>query len=132
VAKITAAQRKDWRTLPLTDWNPLTFHAYFADMNREHYGIDEYLPTRNWGFEQRQLKVAIESHGAVTLKAAFDEMFRTYRPTREYPILTAGFAISYRLNAELARMRANQRRANPQPYVNDDGNLTADEVAAWL
>jgi hypothetical protein len=114
--KITAEQRRDWRILPLADWNVMTFLAYFAGMNAELYGAETYLPMRNYAFEQGALKRAITLHGPEVLREACDEAFRTYKPTRDYPLLTAGFAISYRINAIipaiLARKADDERRAS--------------------
>lgn len=104
--RISREQRRDWKSLDYADWNTLTIHSYFADMNRELFGITEYLPMRNWSFEQGVIKRALDEHGAELLRRAFDEIFRTYRPTREYPLLTAGFAINYRLNTLIPKMRA--------------------------
>lgn len=119
--RITREQRLDWRNLDYSEWNTNTVHAYFADMNRELYGI-EYAPMRNWRFEQGVIKRALDEYGAEVLHRVFDECFRTYRPTREYPILTAGFAICYRLNtlapriiAEIAEERASKAAAKPKP-----------------
>jgi hypothetical protein len=122
--------RKDWRNLPLDQWNTLTFHAYFADMNRELFGIETYLPMRNWGFEQAQIKRALSLYGAEILRAAFDECFRTYRPTREFPLLTAGFAISYRINSVIPRILAERERKEASGPVNN--GKSASELAAWL
>ncbi|MCR8843138.1 hypothetical protein NQ117_05550 [Paenibacillus sp. SC116] len=108
--KITAEQRKDWRNLPYDQWNVLTVQAYFADMNRELFGIESYLPMRNYGFEQGVIKRALSEHGAELLKRAFDDCFREYRPTREYPLLTAGFVISYRINTIIPRLKAEIKR----------------------
>lgn len=113
--RITAEQRRDWRNLPTADWNVMTFLAFFAGMNAELFGAETYLPMRNYAFEQGALKRAITLHGPEVLREACEEAFRTYRPTREYPILTAGFAISYRINAViptiLARKADEERRA---------------------
>lgn len=118
--KITAEQRKDWRNLPVTEWNTLTFHVYFADMNAELFGVETYAPLRNWGFEQGAIKRELAAHGPEVLREAFDEAFRTYRPTRDYPILTAGFAIAYRINtlipAILARRKAEVVNAEPTDF----------------
>lgn len=100
--------RSDWRNLTYDKWNVRTFHAYFADMNAELYGADKYLPMRNWGFEQGAIKHALAEHGAELLRFAFDECFRDCRPTRDYPILTAGFCLSYRVNGILPKLKAEQ------------------------
>lgn len=107
--RISREERLDWRALPVDEWNTLTFHAYFADQNRDLFNVADYVPLRNWRFEQALIKRAIDEHGAAILKRAFDECFRTYRPTREYPLLTAGFAIAYRINTLLPRLKAEER-----------------------
>ena len=125
--KVTAAQRKDWRTLPTEHWNTLTFTEYFRDRNRELYGV-EYVPLRNWRFEQSLIRKALDAHGPEILRVAFDECFHTYRPTREYPILTAGFACAYRINSMIPKLRAEladsarraaeiEGRADSQPQI---------------
>lgn len=101
----------DWQALPIAQWNVRTFHAYFADMNRECYGVTEYFPQQNWRAEQGILKRALDQYGAATLRSAFDECFRDYKPTREYPLLTAGFAVSYRINSIIPRLLAEQAEA---------------------
>lgn len=124
---ITVEQRKDWRNLPLADWNVLTFHAYFTEMNHDLYGV-EYAPMRNWRFEQALLKHAIDEHSPTILRAAFDECFRTYRPTREYPLLTAGFAVAYRINSILPRLKAEwaeKERAATERAAEDDTDYDA-------
>lgn len=130
--KLTAAQRKDWRNLPTVEWNTVTFHVYFADMNREHYGVDSYMPMRNYGFEQAQIKRAIDAHGPELLRAAFDECFRQYRPTREYPILTAGFCVSYRINSILPRLIAERAEKERREQTEAADGPSADVVKAWL
>ncbi|ANY67677.1 hypothetical protein BBD42_15295 [Paenibacillus sp. BIHB 4019] len=131
--RITAEQRKDWRNLPTVDWNVRTFHVYFADMNAEIFGAAPYLPMRNWAFEQAQIKRAIEAYGPDILRAAFDEAFRTYRPTREYPLLTAGFACSYRINAIIPALmaeRADKERAAAEKANAEEADYSGME--AWL
>jgi hypothetical protein len=123
-------KRKDWRTLPISDWNTLTYHAYFADMNAELYGVDTYLPLRNWSYEQAQIKRAIEAYGSEILRAAFDECFRDYRPAGEFPLLTAGFCIGYRINSIIPRLLRVKADATSNTVVN--GGKSADELAAWL
>jgi hypothetical protein len=123
--RLTREQRRNWRELPYEDWNVITFHAYFADMNREYYGVDTYIPCPNWRAEQGAIKRSITQYGAEVLRKAFDIVFKQYRPTREYPILTAGFAISYRINTILPRIIAEERDKNR--------NRPSDaEVMAWL
>lgn len=131
--RITAAQRKDWRNLPYEHWNTATIHAYFADMNRELFGIDGYLPMRNYGFEQGLIKRALTEHGAEVLRHAFDECFRTYKPTRDYPILTAGFAISYRINGLIPRIKAELREVVAEKSEQSRiGNADYSELTDWI
>lgn len=126
--RITAEQRKDWRNLPYDQWNTTTVQVYFADTNREHFGVENYLPMRNYGFEQGRIKQALNDHGAELLHRAFDECFRTYRPSREYPLLTAGFAISYRINAIIPKLQAEIGQAQEV----EEAPLDYAELAEWL
>ncbi|GMK47589.1 hypothetical protein PghCCS26_47190 [Paenibacillus glycanilyticus] len=124
--------RSDWRNLPDSEWNVRTFHAYFSDMNAECYGSSPYLPRRNWAFEQGALKRAIAEHGAELLRQAFDECFRTYRPTREYPILTAGFCIAYRINGIIPGLVAKKAEEERRAAELQKESVSYSEVAAWL
>ncbi|CDN42022.1 hypothetical protein [Paenibacillus sp. P22] len=120
--------RKDWRGLPYEHWNTATIHAYFIDRTRELYGI-EYAPMRNWKFEQALVKRALTDHGAEMLHRAFDECFRVYQPNPQFPILTAGFAIAYRLNAVIpALKKADAIMAT----VARPERMTADELRDWF
>lgn len=121
--------RRDWRNLPLDKWNVSTFHAFIADRNRELYGVETYIPMRNWAFEQGSLKRAITQYGVETVKALFDVAFREYRPTREYPLLTAGFVLCYRAGTLLPRIIANRQRNNAQTTAS---NGLPDNIAEWL
>lgn len=127
--------RKDWRTLPIIDWNVLTFTEFFRDMNAEKFGVAEYLPLRNWRFEQGCIKRALDAYGPILLRQAFEECFRDYKPTRDYPCLTAGFACSYRLNTIMPRLlaekAAKERRADAAEK-SIVGAPSADAVMAWL
>src|SRR5690606_19273911 len=87
-----------------------TVTQMFVDLNREYFGM-EYAPMRNWTFEQGVVKRALTQHGAKILRQAFDECFRTYKPTPQYPILTAGFAVAYRINTIIPRLLAEQASA---------------------
>src|SRR5690606_29500194 len=117
--RISREQRKDWKNLPYEHWNTITVHAYFKDMNREMFGVNEYLPMRNWRFEQGVIKQALNKHGAEKIRLACDEIFRTYRPTDEYPHLTAGFALLCRLNTVLPKINRNLEMST-RDYEKDD------------
>jgi len=124
--------RKDWRNLPSDQWNCATFHAYFADMNREKYGAETYVPLRNWGFEQRQLKSAIERYGPEVVREVCEQAFATYRPSRDYPQLNAGFVLSYMAAAILPRILA-ERDATKRKFEDAArGRPSTDELIAQL
>jgi len=77
-------------------------------MNREKYGAEPYVPLRNWGFEQRQLKSAIERYGPEVVREVCEQAFATYRPSRDYPQLNAGFVLSYMAASLLPRILADR------------------------
>ncbi|MBY0023807.1 hypothetical protein H7K28_18040 [Paenibacillus polymyxa] len=124
--------RTAWHTLPHAQWNVRTVHAMFADLNREHFGVETYLPMRNWSFEQGVIKRALTEHGADVLHEAFTLIFREYKPTPDYPILTAGFAISYRLNTVIPRILADRQRKEKAEATVVNGGMAAGELASWL
>ena len=123
--------RKDWRNLPTASWNTTTFHAYFAEMNRDRFGVEIYVPLRNWGFEQRQIKAAIERYGAEVVREVCDQAFAEYRPTRDYPQLTAGFVLSYMASRILPRALA-EKEARERLASSTCPTLDVEEVVTWL
>ena len=125
--KITADQRKDWRNLHYADWNVLTVMAMVADLNAEKYGVDKYVPLRSWSFEQGVIKRALTEYGAEALRETIERAFAEYRPTAQYPQLTAGFLIAYMLPRIIPQVLAEQQRkqaADEAPAV--------DDLLAWL
>jgi hypothetical protein len=121
----------DWRNLPPSQWNTRTVHAYFADRNRELFGVETYIPTRNWAFEQGVIKRNLAQYGADVLREVFDEAFREYRPTREYPQLTAGFVLSYMASRLLPKILADKETRERRVAAEESGPNAA-EVTAWL
>lgn len=122
--------RSDWRNLPTDQWNVRTFTQMFADLNRENYGVDTYLPFRNWSAESGMIKRSLQEHGAELLRQAFDECFRTYVPTRDYPILTAGFCVAYRINTIIPRLKAEKEREESAKLAEETADYSALE--SWL
>ena len=124
--KITADQRKDWRNLPYEDWNTATVHAMIIDLNAEKYGVDKYVP-RSWSFEQGVIKRTLTEYGAEALRETIERAFAEYRPTAQYPQLTAGFLIAYMLPRIIPQVLEEQQRnksADEAPAV--------DDLLAWL
>lgn len=128
--RITNEQRKDWRNLPTSEWNTLTFTVYFTDMNAELFGA-EYLPLRNWRFEQAQIKRALDAYGPEILRQACEICFAEYKPSREYPVLTAGFALSYRINTIIPRLINEERKVADREAQRANSPDVAD-VISWL
>ena len=125
--KITADQRKDWRNLPYADWNVLTVMAMVADLNAEKYGVDKYVPLRSWSFEQGVIKRALTEYGAEALRETIERAFAEYRPTAQYPQLTAGFLIAYMLPRIIPQVLAEQQRKQSADEAPD-----VDDLLAWL
>ncbi|MEV2293951.1 hypothetical protein ABND12_22655 [Paenibacillus larvae] len=124
---ILAAKIKsdDWRNLPSEKWNVRTVHAYFADMNRELFGAEVYVPMRNWKFEQGVIKRNLTSYGPEVMRKVFDRAFREYRPSRQYPILTAGFVLSYMASRILPQVLAGEKKTEEQ-------ETDISELSDWL
>lgn len=129
--KITAEQRADWRNLPLEHWNTRTIHAMIIDLNAEKFGVDKYVPLRGWGFEQGAIKRALNEYGAAALRETIERAFVEYRPSSQYPQLTAGFLIAYMLPRIMPRVLAEQKRKTGAEEA-VAGAMSAEEMAAWL
>lgn len=135
--KITADQRKDWRNLPLTDWNTLTVQVMITELNRERYGVETYIPAAGgYRFEQGVIKRALTLYGAPALRETIERAFAEHRVTPQYPQLTAGFLITYMLPRIMPQVLANGQRkervkaAQESEVVN--GGMTAEELAEFL
>jgi hypothetical protein len=100
----------------------------FTELNRQYFDVD-YAPFRNWAVERGMIKNALAEHGPELFRAAVEETFRTYRPTREYPVLTAGFAIAYRINAVIPKIKAEQKRVQTDEM---GPSIDEAEIKAWL
>jgi hypothetical protein len=120
---------KDWRNLPTSAWNTLTVLAFFIEMNREKFGVEDYVPMRNYGFEQRQIKSSLDRYGPEVMREVFTQAFAEYRPTRAYPILTAGFTISFVASRLLPRILADKAERERMEAEQDSVALT--EPIAW-
>jgi hypothetical protein len=129
--KITAEQRKDWRNLPLPDWSTLTVQVMIADLNRERYGVDVYIPSAGgYRYEQGVIKRSLTLYGADALAETIERAFTEHRVTPQYPQLTAGFLITYLLPRIMPQVLAEAKRKEAAGPIN--GGLTDEELAAWL
>lgn len=129
--KITAEQRADWRNLPLEHWNVRTVHAMVIDINAERFGVETYVPLRGWQFEQALIKRALTDYGAEALRETIERAFAEYKPSAQYPQLTAGFLIAYMLPRIMPQVLADgQRKERAEVAV--ESAMSAEEMASWL
>lgn len=130
--KITAEQRKDWRNLPLADWNTLTVQVMITELNRERYGVETYIPMQTWAFEQGVIKRALTLYGTGPLRETIERAFAEHRVTMQYPQLTAGFLITYMLPRIMPQVLANGQRKERAEQAVVNGGMTAEELAEFL
>jgi hypothetical protein len=131
--RITAEQRKDWRTLPLEHWNTLTAQVMVADLNRERYGVETYIPARGgFRFEQGVIKRALTQYGAPAVRELIETAFAEYRPTTQWPILTAGFIFTQKLPRIMPRILANGQRREREVNAPVNGGMTDEDIADFL
>lgn len=130
--KITAEQRADWRNLPLEHYNVRTIHAMIIDLNAEKFGADKYVPMRGWGFEQGVIKRELTEYGAEALRETIERAFAEYRPTAQYPQLTAGFLIAYMLPRIMPQVLAEQKRKASAENAQLNGGMTDEEIESLI
>lgn len=126
--KINAAQRKDWRNLPLEHWNVSTAHAMIIDLNAEKFGVEKYVPMRGYGYEQGRLKQVLAEYGAAAVRETIERAFAEYRPTEKYPQLTAGFLVTYILPRLMPQVLAEEQRK----VDSDNEGMNSSELVDWL
>ncbi|PAD72401.1 hypothetical protein [Paenibacillus campinasensis] len=128
--KITADERKDWRNLPLEHWNTATVHAMVIELNAEKFAVEKYVP-RSWTYEQGVIKRNLKQYGAEAVRETIERAFAEYRPSADYPQLTAGFLLTYMLPRimprVLAELETRKRRQAAESQAPD-----IDEVISWL
>lgn len=129
--KITADERKDWRNLPLEHWNTLTISAMVADLNREHYGAEKYVPNRGYGYEQGVIKRNLNEYGAEAIRETIERAFAEYRPSADYPQLTAGFLLTYMLPRIMPRVLAEMETAKRRQAAESEAP-SISELVDWL
>ncbi|OMC96251.1 hypothetical protein MKX34_24100 [Paenibacillus sp. FSL R5-0636] len=131
--RITAEQRKDWRNLPLADWNTLTVQVMITELNRERYGVETYIPAAGgYRFEQGVIKRALTLYGAGALRETIERAFAEHRVTPLYPQLTAGFLITWLLPRLMPQVLANGQRKERVETAVVNGGMTAEEIADFL
>jgi hypothetical protein len=98
---MTRISTKDWRNLPIEQWNITTFHAMAIDLTRERFGVD-YQPggpgamTTKWSREKGMLKTEQGRYGNEVLRKFIEYNIENYRPTIEYPFINVWFMMTYR------------------------------------
>ncbi|MGM0846929.1 MAG: hypothetical protein ACQEUT_18375 [Bacillota bacterium] len=115
----------NWMERPLDKWNVTTFHSWFAEMCESRYGVEKYIPFRNWSAEKGMLKRLIAEHGNVVVKEFLEVCLKTYKANGQYLHLTIGFAISYMQSPHLLKILAKHKHpvqskaaASPQDISN--------------
>ena len=130
---------KDWRNLPIEQWNVTTFHAYLAELTADHFGV-EYAPTgsgsksQRWAREKGMMKQAQERYGNEVLRRFIEMCVSEYKPKAQYPYVSFTFMYSYmdrnfaKAQAELAAQ--NRRKEAEQTAREDMADI--DELIDYL
>lgn len=99
---------KDWKNLPINDWNATTYRAFMADLHSEVLGI-KYVP-RNYGMESKLLKDTYEGYGKEATKRFIECAIREYKPTTQYPGINYAFMYTYVLSRLMPRILKDLER----------------------
>jgi hypothetical protein len=125
----------DWRNLPYDKWNTLTVTSMVTELHAERFGELTYVPFRNWSVERGVIKRNLTQYGGEVIAEFFTQAFAEYRPTPQYPILTAGFALSYvasRIIPQILASRQRKELAEKARELADANTPSEGDVIAWL
>lgn len=123
--------RKDWRTLDINEWNTVTVYAMIVDLNTERFDVEKYVPLRGFGYERGVIKRNLDTYGAAAVKEVIEIAFDEYRPTTQYPQLTAGFLLTYMLSRIMPRVLAEMETAKRRQAAESEAP-SISELVDWL
>jgi hypothetical protein len=130
MAKIST---KDWRKLPVKDWNVSTFHAFLIDKNKEEYGVD-YVPfgkgpiSKRWTTEKGQLKQAITKYGPEVVLSFINTAFENHKFNPEFPTLSFGFMYAYMRN-DLQRAQVDYHKRVERAKAIEEAEAQSEDVS---
>lgn len=130
-AKPKKSKAKHYSELSVADWNTAHFQAYLADKHVEKFGI-QYVAAGGVMAERSLLSKYIGTakksglYGKETVKAFIDACFDVYKPTAQYPGLSAWFMFTY-MTAELQRAELQGKRKEVETQADD-----FSELEGWL
>lgn len=116
---------------PIEKWNTAHFQAYLADKHVDKFGI-QYAAAGGVMAERSLLSKYIGTakksglYGKETVKAFIDACFEAYKPTAQYPGLSAWFMFTY-MTAELQKAELASKRKEVETQTDE-----YEEVADWL
>ncbi|MGR6109206.1 hypothetical protein ACU4EV_14650, partial [Staphylococcus aureus] len=104
--------------------------AMVIDMNAEKFAVEKYVP-RSWTFEQGVIKRALNEYGAKAVRETIERAFAEYRPSADYPQLTAGFLLTYMLPRIMPRVLAEMETAKRRQAAESE-TPSISELVNWL
>jgi hypothetical protein len=122
---MTKISVKDWRNLPIEQWNVTTVRCYLADQHLAKLGIP-YI-TKNYQTEGSMIKSTISQFGPEATKLFIDKCLDDYTPKKDYPGISYGFMYGFMRSrimpialAELKRKQSVQRAEDNIEQFDDD------------
>ena len=109
---------KHYTEVAVDKWNTAHFQTYLADEHLRLYGV-QYAPKGGIVAERALLSKYIGTarkdgmYGKDVVKAFIDRCFTVYRPSPQYPGLTAWFMFTWMID-EMQRIEAQSKRAEAQ------------------
>lgn len=125
---MTKTNTKDWRNLPIEQWNANTVHAFLIDRTAEKYNA-EYTPggggpkSARWLTEKGMIKRELTNRGPATVRKFIEICWDNYFTAnpRRFPYPTFGFMLGY-----MDKHWTDANKAVEQAQIVDETNV--DEV----
>ena len=119
---------KDWRNLPIEQWNTTTFTVYLEHLTKEKFGVT-YEPTgggskaQRWSREKGMLKNAQGKYGNEVLRRFIEICVSEYKAKPQYPYASFTFMYSY-MSDRFAKSEREVKKAEERAEMAERSDST--------
>jgi hypothetical protein len=125
---------KDWRNLPIEEWNAATFMSFMNEKHQEKFGIPYVPSSGNYGMDMGMVKNFFTKYGKEATRLFIEMCIDEKKPNPRYPSLNFAFMKKYMeaqvLPRALALVAKEQKREERKK--NQKEKLSVDDMLDML